>query len=1602
MRKIKVLVILFILMATSFSILVPSVVHASSPVDYVPVTLTNSQTTATPANFQQLLKIDWSTYSSYLNSNVSNVRFYNSTSFSSSSELSGWIETNNTTTATSSNVWVNLSGTIVPASGTATIYMAFLSKTASWSSHWGLAPELSTVYGEFDNGKNIFEYYQHWGGLSSLPTGWSEISGTSVTFGTSYTIVSAGGADGAWYGIYLNPLPSSFSSTTIAWDLYGNMYDGANGGSYIGTATAGGGNFNGYSFSEGTTSTSLIYFANGGNQFLATTGHSDANYNKIYSMEMSSPSTLSMALNYTSIYSTSGATSESPTYFDIDPSKTSEGLAASPITVYWIDVRQIPPDNVMPSATFGTTTPIGVTGYQIAFQQTSLPSGTKWGIRLNNTTVVTWQNTTGQYDNLTDLPAGSYTFQVINATGYASNPYLGLLTIVSTNLTQAITFTGYLATFTESGLPAGDTWYVNLSDQSGLSELTTGQKLSGTTTSLSAHEPNGTYTFTYQTSDKRYSGGTGTFTVNGASVTEDVTFSVVLYYLNFTDINKPKAVEWGVNVSGTIKIGYGNLSFQLTNGTYYWNASAINTSFDHPLGWWRLTNGSGTVLLHNESSFPGIKFVMNGKNYNNNITFARAYNITFEEVGIANTFQWDVNLSNGLGITLDKHIVVSNSVTQVFFNSTEGNYTNSSYSGTIQTPVYGPTGTRYINFTSSSISETVHGSNPIVPYDFTTQYLLTVESVPSTGGYHSPNSEWVNASGTVQLTARANSGYEFTGFQGSGVSSYTGMGYYSSGEYITTITMTNPITEVMDFNSYIVLTFYMQNLTSGQEWGIKLSDPSGLVQWNNGTGYYIVFDIPQGNYTYLVTGVTATPQSNQITVSTSTEMLLQYDITTYNVDFQEIGLQPGTSWNMRVFSEALSLSSAGTSSILNFEIPNGTYSYFAASVYGYMSNNSTGSFVMHGSSLLIYVNWTQGNALILQHIRNFVPITINTTNFSIPAGAQIPININWSRYTAYENHNLSNVLFMNSTFYPLFAWIESGANSSSTKSEVWVKITSSISSFSSTTLYLAWQTRNTNNFNRYGYLGEAPQLSSVYGEYDNIAMVMDPGLLVQIYINTTSLVSAITPTPILNANFTQGTTISEGGALFRATTQYMVSPGTGTPQEVYLGVSGVGYSPYAVEQNVLLSYQLFAGNTGTWPSPPLTDSTASFLAKAQGFVIMNQQQTDWYIIDDDGRYLQISGASQGYLNNGWTYGTPISDFLGDGGNSNQVSSGESQVLGSARISFLYNQYYEEALWQFWTNSPVTYWHPIPIQGFNSSAQVSFGAVESSYSSFYEYGLPVGTNWSIAVSGPGVSKLYTTNSNLIYTYLPNGTYLYTVGSMVNGSYHSGIDGKFIPSPESGHVIVTGAFTVQVIIFEINEVLKYNLDPEQASGVADNVTLPILAVNIQGLPAGNTTISNIISHLTAKLIAKNQSQNQNLTWTLSSSKYGMIVIFLHIGKVQIQAIRSGTAVVSFVAAFQLGTISEIAAGVAGPTVFDQVNTSGPPPPSGLNFSSPQSFLQSLNGPLSELFGAGPVATHLAEVATIVIAAIAAYYLERIRKLHDEADRHVRAIRKKRGQK
>jgi hypothetical protein len=82
-------------------------------------------------------------------------------------------------------------------------------------------------------------------------------------------------------------------------------------------------------------------------------------------------------------------------------------------------------------------------------------------------------------------------------------------------------------------------------------------------------------------------------------------------------------------------------------------------------------------------------------------------------------------------------------------------------------------------------------TNKTYTAQFQTQYFLTMSA--GSGGTVQPASGWRNAGSNVTIKARANAGFSFAGWVGSGTGSYTGPNNPVS------ITMNGPITEMGNF-----------------------------------------------------------------------------------------------------------------------------------------------------------------------------------------------------------------------------------------------------------------------------------------------------------------------------------------------------------------------------------------------------------------------------------------------------------------------------------------------------------------------------------------------------------------------------------------------------------------------------------------------------------------------------------------------------------------------------------------------------------------------------------------------------------------------------------
>ena len=169
------------------------------------------------------------------------------------------------------------------------------------------------------------------------------------------------------------------------------------------------------------------------------------------------------------------------------------------------------------------------------------------------------------------LGPGYYDLQLYNSNGFLvaqgnfslkAGEYLPLTASTST----------YTVSFTESGLPSGTTWYVNLSG---------GQSFSSSTSTITFTAPNGTYSYTISTADKTYSPSPyfSSFTVNGASVPVSIAFSKVQYTVKFTESGLPSGTSWYVNLSNGMDSGAItglSYSFSLTNGTYSYTIENVS------------------------------------------------------------------------------------------------------------------------------------------------------------------------------------------------------------------------------------------------------------------------------------------------------------------------------------------------------------------------------------------------------------------------------------------------------------------------------------------------------------------------------------------------------------------------------------------------------------------------------------------------------------------------------------------------------------------------------------------------------------------------------------------------------------------------------------------------------------------------------------------------------------------------------------------------------------------------------------------------------------------------------------------------------------------
>jgi hypothetical protein len=346
---------------------------------YVPITLTNSQSSAVSSGSQVSINVNWNTYSSYLSNPVDNYAFFDS----SGNLLDSWLESASATTtsgiggisntATSSVVWVTIDSQIA-AGGTYTCYLGFYATTSnqlSSTGYTGEAPTLSNTYAAYDNGASVFNAYFNGNTATSsfsVYSGYtlSKATGVSGPGGTTINAIKVTGYNGENVVFSFNKamsntgliVESSFSSPgsvspgtdTGVVGLANNAAAGSAtnavsadiglGNSYFSQSNDVGGTFTNYN-SQGTSSSSWLYGT------LTYTGSSATSWSAYIAPQL-----------YSSTGGDTGTVSSNPlsSATNLYLSQISSTSSGYPLTVYYnyMRARTYLPNGVMPTASFGS------------------------------------------------------------------------------------------------------------------------------------------------------------------------------------------------------------------------------------------------------------------------------------------------------------------------------------------------------------------------------------------------------------------------------------------------------------------------------------------------------------------------------------------------------------------------------------------------------------------------------------------------------------------------------------------------------------------------------------------------------------------------------------------------------------------------------------------------------------------------------------------------------------------------------------------------------------------------------------------------------------------------------------------------------------------------------------------------------------------------------------------------------------------------------------------------------------------------------------------------------------------------------------------------
>ena len=1138
------------------------VILPSNVINYIPITLTNYQNTAVAANtpipigttaYGNIIGFNAIAYQQYETCNLNNVEFF----LSNGTVLNSWMEGNllneqaaNTLCASDSSqnalaasanilYWVKIpTSSFLPANtGTATtntIYMGWAGNVLSNANNLlsntitGEAPQLSCTnpastasgciagqYGEYDNGANVFNLYMNFSGTSSsAPSGWSfiEVGGGTLAIDNGVSLYGALGESAALYrnlqiypvgnvleGFITSITPSS--DELVALDTATPTGNNAGGtwwglpGNAIG-AGAGGGN---------PARLELVYSDSGSAANVKGATNTIAPY--IASASWQSTDAIG-TINYTINEYAGGSAPIPGLAYPIVYVNNNQNINAQ-----WFRSRILPPNGVFPESAIPIPSP--TLSFATFTSNPTLPSTQTVG----NTITFTASWTGG---------TSSYTANYIITNTVTGN-------LVANMLFIGITGTSNSFAWTIPSVDAGNTLQANviITDSSSTPETTNSVK-SGTLTIVSGYTPPSTPTLSSCPSSihldvgqsvsctASVSGGTSPYTYNwliSNSITNAITANMLL-----TGISSTSNTFTYTTSSADTSNSPEQFNVIVTDS----NPTTVNSIYSSTF----TTNPAlGTPTLSSSPTLPSTQTV------GNTITF---------------TASWTGGTSSYTANYIITNTVTGNLVANMLFTGITG--TSNSFAWTIPSVDAGNTlQANVIIIDSASTPETVNS-----PYGST--ITVVSNSQPSQQG----NIMYlVNGAGTSNIVIINLATNTVTGSITSGINNPGGLSISPSGTYAYLTNYYGENAVIINIATNTVTGAITSGFSSPQ--GVSFS-PSGAYAYvaNFDSNNVVIINTATNTVTGSITTGLNTPYGVSISPSGTYAYVTNYAENSISIINTASNTVTGSITAGIAYPKAVAISPSGTYAYVYNQKNNNVVIINTASntVTGAITSGfaySTGIAFSPSTKYAYVTNFDSNNVVIINTVTNtvtgsitegskesvsiaFVPASvpscatpdssplsvptniiayapINICNFqsdSTIAPFQQELNINSSKYMAFEANNLDNIEFFYSNGTTIPSWLEGnnmlsgeqfGVSSSSKSTVYWLNITKGMPADSNLSIFMGFAAASTNLMNG-NSIGEEPGLSGIYAQYDNGNKIFD------FYMNANSIPSVEDPNSI--------------------------------------------------------------------------------------------------------------------------------------------------------------------------------------------------------------------------------------------------------------------------------------------------------------------------------------------------------------------------------------------------------------------------------------------------------------------------------------------------------